>query len=92
MIYPIVSIRDRKTCFMTPTVDTNLSAAVRNFSHAVQNADTVLYSHAQDFSLYHIGDFDADTGILTPVFPVKFLCEAQDFVSDERRGGELRGS
>lgn len=89
MVYPVVSIRDRKTGFMTPTMDSNIPAAIRNFCHAVQHSrDSVLYTHSQDFSLYHIADFDSDTGIVSPHIPIVFLYEAHDAVLESQRGDQ----
>lgn len=66
MIYGVYSIRDVKTGFMTPTIEVNDEAAVRNFSHAVVNSDSILFSFATDFALYRIGSFDSDSASLSP--------------------------
>lgn len=89
MVYGVYSIRDVKTTFMTPVVDVNDSAAVRNFFHTVQTAEGVLFSHAQDFTFYKIGEFDVDSGALTPVVPVVYLASASDAVA--ALGGKENG-
>lgn len=80
MIYNVYAIRDIKTGFMTPTFDVNDQTAIRNFSHAVVNSDTVLFSYAKDFSLYRLGTYDSDTGSLVPEPQPVFLYEAVDAV------------
>lgn len=65
MIYGIYSIRDVKTGFMTPTIEQSDEAAARNFQHAIWNTDGILHSFAADFSLYHLGTFDASTGSIS---------------------------
>uniref|UniRef100_A0AAU8AXJ1 Nonstructural protein n=1 Tax=Dulem virus 121 TaxID=3145598 RepID=A0AAU8AXJ1_9VIRU len=60
-------IRDQRTSFMTPTFDYNDASAVRNFEHAVQQKESLFFSHPEDYSLYKIGDYDMDTGVITPI-------------------------
>lgn len=67
MKFNAYSIRDSKTGFLQPTFEVNDQVAMRNFSHAVQNSDSILFTHARDFDLYKIGNFDSDTGRLMPV-------------------------
>ncbi|WGL31252.1 nonstructural protein [Dipodfec virus UOA04_Rod_843] len=78
MIYGVYSIFDAKTGFMTPTIEINDQAASRNFCHAVANSDGILYSFAQDFQLYRIGEFDSDTALITPVSPTKMVITGAD--------------
>uniref|UniRef100_A0AAU8B1E1 Nonstructural protein n=2 Tax=unclassified Microvirus TaxID=338099 RepID=A0AAU8B1E1_9VIRU len=77
MKYKMYSIRDVKTGFMTPALETNDAVAIRNFQHAVMNSDSVLFSHAKDFALYSVGSFDSETGTLEPHMPV-LIIEAVD--------------
>lgn len=67
MKFNCYSIRDSKTGFLSPAFEVNDQVAMRNFSHAVSNSDSVLFSHARDFDLYKIGTFDSDTGRLMPI-------------------------
>lgn len=69
MKFPIYSIRDVHTGFMSPTVDSNDAAATRNFAHAVGNSASLMNSHPKDYALYHIGEFDSETGELIPCMP-----------------------
>lgn len=82
MIYSVYAIRDVHTGFMTPTVDVNDQAAIRNFSHAVINSDTVLFSHAKDFALYRLASFDSDSGLFVPEALPQHLYEAADAIRD----------
>lgn len=82
MKFGLYSIRDVRTGFMTPVMESNDSVATRNFFHTVVNSDGILSSYAQDFSLYHIADFDADSGVLTPIAPIAFVADgAQAFLA-----------
>lgn len=76
MTYPVFSIRDVKTGFMAPTIDLNSEAAARNFLHAVAHSTDVMSSNPADFSLYHVADFDTDSGLFAPVAPPVFIVGA----------------
>lgn len=74
MIFGIYCVRDIKAGFQTPTAQVNDAVAVRGFASAVLNSDSVLFTHASDFALYKVADFDADTGRITPLdLPVELI-------------------
>lgn len=63
----VFCIRDVKSGFLQPTVEVNAGVAVRNFEHAVlRNEDSLFFSHPEDYSLFLIGTFDTDSGVITP--------------------------
>lgn len=66
MIYNVYCMRDDKTGFLSPTVDTNHLTAARNFENAIMQGQGVLFTHADDFRLYCIGEFDTESGQLIP--------------------------
>lgn len=78
MIFGVYSIRDVKSGFMTPTVEVNDAIALRNFAHAVQNTDSVLFTHFKDFALYKLGTFDSETGAIGSFELVQLVGEASD--------------
>lgn len=67
MKFGLYAIRDVHTGFMSPVPETNDNVAIRNFSHAVMNDKSVMNSHPEHFSLYKIGEFESETGVITPV-------------------------
>lgn len=75
MIFGVYAMRDIKTGFMTPSLDPNDDAAVRNFYHAVSQSAGVLFTFPVDFSLYRIGSFDSDTGVLVPETPIRQIAD-----------------
>lgn len=88
MKFGMYAIKDAKTGFMTPTVDQNDSSAMRNFEHAVNQTDSLLNSHPNDFALYLLAEFDTDSGISIPVdnyrhFPV-LIVDASEVLRNER--------
>lgn len=85
MIYGLYSIRDVKTGFMTPVMEVNDAAATRNFHHSVQNSEGILFSFAQDFSLYRIADFDAETAVVTPLVPIVQVADGASAIAALRK-------
>ena len=74
MVFGIYCVRDVKAGFQTPTAQVNDAVAVRGFASAVLNSDSVLFTHASDFALYKLADFDADTGRITSLdLPVELI-------------------
>lgn len=63
----VYAVRDVKVGFQTPHVQANDAVAVRGFESAVMQSQSELFTHAADFSLFKIGEYDADTGRLTPL-------------------------
>lgn len=80
MIYPVYSIRDAATGFMTPSVDMNDASAKRNFEHAVMNSASLMNSHPGDYVLYRIGQFDTETGVLLREDLPVHICDASSVV------------
>lgn len=75
MKLPVYAIRDVRSTFTGLTVDTNDATAVRNFAHAVMQVGSIMNSHPQDFSLYRLGEFDTDTGVLIPLSPIQLVMD-----------------
>lgn len=79
MKYPIFSIRDIHTGFMSPTIDQNANAAIRNFEHACMQSASLMNSHPDHYSLYKIGEFETDTGVITPLM-AEHIADAVDIL------------
>lgn len=75
MKLPVYAIRDVRSTFTGLTVDTNDATASRNFAHAVMQVGSIMNSHPQDFSLYRLGEFDTDTGVLIPLSPIHLVMD-----------------
>lgn len=78
MKYPVFAIRDAVIGYLTPTVEQSDAAAIRNFAHAAMAPDSLMRSHANDFSLYRIGSYDTESGALFACAP-EFLACAADY-------------
>lgn len=73
MKYGIYSIRDSRTGFLPPMADQNDSSAMRNFSHACMQKDSLMFTHCEDYALCRIGEFDSETGSLSTQLPAVIL-------------------
>lgn len=74
MLYPVFSIRDKYTTFMSPTVDQSVESAKRGFAYAINNNPGVMNFAPADYDLYQIGTFDSESGELKPLKANKFIC------------------
>lgn len=78
MKFGVYCVRDVKAGFQTPATQINDAVAIRGFASAVVQSDSILFTHARDFALYKLADFDSDTGRITPLdLPVE-LMQASD--------------
>lgn len=86
MVFGIYCVRDIKSGFQTPTAQVNDAVAIRGFASAVLNSDSVLFTHASDFALYKVAEFDADTGRITPLdLPVELIQASAVLVTKEAK-------
>ncbi|WGL31259.1 nonstructural protein [Dipodfec virus UOA04_Rod_845] len=70
-------IRDSLVGFMTPVLEQNDAVAMRSFAMACDSfrSDKSLMSwKPSDYSLYHIADFDSETGLVSPITPPLLVC------------------
>lgn len=75
----IVAVRDVKAeVYAQPFCVVNSATAIRSFSDQVNNQDpkNMWNQHPQDFSLYQIGTYEDNTGLIEPITPPKLLIEA----------------
>lgn len=77
------SIRDDKAeSFQIPVVFPTKGVMTRALADAVnKTGSTDLYAtHPSDFSVYHVADFDSDSGVVTPLAPVVLVHKLSDLV------------
>lgn len=82
MTYNIYAIRDVHTGFLSPSVDMNDETAKRNFALMVNNNPGVIGFRPADFDLYHIGEFEADTGAINAINPIRMIVNGASAVGD----------
>lgn len=71
----VYAMRDRLTGFLQPTFDQNDPVAMRNFESAVLQVrpGNLLHTNPEDYSLYKIGVYDSETGVIEPMDPLQIL-------------------
>lgn len=69
MIFEMYSIKDNKTGYMQPTLEMSEETAVRKFAHLLADSTALISFASEDFDLYRIGEFNSDSGIVTPITP-----------------------
>lgn len=74
MKFGIYAVRDLKVGFQSFSIQPNDAAAVRGFESTVINSDSVLSTHAEDFSLFKLGEFDAESGRIAALdLPIQLI-------------------
>lgn len=67
MVNPICALRDEKVGFINVSVVHSTDVAVRSFVNACKQPNSDMQLSRKDFSLWHIADFDSDSGGIVPV-------------------------
>ena len=82
MIHQAFAVRD--TCvnaYHVPMFFSNSAGAVRALGDAVNRPkeDNMYYQHPEHYQLWHIGEFDDESGCFSPCVPV-FVVDCQSLV------------
>lgn len=68
--YFVVAVRDRAMdAFMQPFFAPALGLAIRSFGDEVNRPESPMFSHPDDYDLYHIGTYDDAIGAIEPCSP-----------------------
>ena len=73
---------DKAKTFNHPFFSPNEAIAVRVFSDASRDTDTIIGKHPSDFRLYRIGEFDQTSGKITSEEVPEFCCNAVDTLEE----------
>ena len=78
----VVAVRDLKaSAFLHPHFQVSKGVAIRSFSDAVHDKQSMISQHPQDYQLYLLGELDEASGHLTALELPELLCSAIDFVT-----------
>lgn len=81
MIIRCYSVYDRKAqVFHAPYYAPTDGAAVRTFSDAVADPNSMLGRHPNDYVLYFVGTFDDSRALMEPKSPVDHVIDASSLV------------
>lgn len=76
----ITAVKDLKAdLFLTPSFQRSIADAIRSWEVVANEGDSLVSRFPQDFVLYHLGDFDAETGRITLSENPTSLGSAYDF-------------
>lgn len=80
----LVSVRDVKAgfydgCFLVRS----RAEAVRGFVDEVNNPQSMLGRHPEDYTLFVVGEFDEETGVITPTPSPEALGVGSNFIRTE---------
>lgn len=75
----VYAVRDVKSTFMSPVLGSNDAQAMRAFRAGMRSVPEFDVAPA-DFELYRIGEFDSDSGLLTPSVPPVWICSGENEV------------
>lgn len=89
VVLKIYSVYDSATmAYLQPFYCRSHGEAIRSFTDAANTAEHNFHKHADDYILFHLGDFNDATGELIPLAERKSLGLASEYVS--WKGTELR--
>ncbi len=81
----IFSIYDEKgKIYMAPYFLSHTGQGIRTFSDIVQDKQTSINKHPEDYSLYHIGEFCNVSGKVQSTSEPQFIVKATDFDKQEK--------
>lgn len=70
----IVSVRDKKAeAFSAPVCVPTKGIAIRGFGDAVTSGQGDIANHPEDFALFHIGNWDPQSGKIVVISPVEIV-------------------
>ncbi len=64
--------------YLKPFWGENAASAIRSFGDVCKDPEHPFSQHPEDYALYHIGTFDGETGMVTPMEPRR-LATASSF-------------
>lgn len=80
MKFKIFSVFDSKAeNFNTPVFMPTEGQALRSFDDMVKNKESEISKHPEDYTLFVLGEFDSDIGLVTPLNTPKSLGLATEF-------------
>ena len=79
-VYAVFDIKSN--LFSSPHHLQSNGVAIRSFSQACEDQQTEFNKFPEDYSLYHLGSFDIESGLLDPETP-KQIANASEFVTKQ---------
>jgi hypothetical protein len=84
----ILSVLDTKTeHFLNPISVKTIGEAERGFGDEVNNPQSMMNKHPEDYGLYLLGEFDSLTGLIKPESQPKHIANAINLKKAPTAGG-----
>lgn len=80
----LYSYRDALVGFGPILVESNERTAIRGFSYAVNNAQGIMNFSPKDYDLFYIGEFDTDTGVISPAPVCQLVVNGSSVFTEEK--------
>jgi hypothetical protein len=78
----IFSVFDRKAkAFIPPFFLPNRNMALRVFTDSVNDPEHQFHAHPEDYSLFHLGDFDQESGLIDSFSSIDLVANAMNVVN-----------
>lgn len=76
----IFSIYDEKAqAYNTPFFQSHVGQAIRGFQDLCKDSQSTLFGHPEDFSLYHVGEFDDNDAKIISFPEPRLVSRATEF-------------
>lgn len=93
MISIVLSIHDSKAdAFLPPFFATNEAVALRMFEAATHDSSTDFCRYAADYTLFQIGTFNDQTGLVSHLDPIKSIINGQVLKANQNTNKEVKSS
>lgn len=84
MKHQIFSIYDEKAqAYLPPFFLHNIGMATRSFQDCINDDKHQFAQNPHDYTLFHIGEFQDDKGLITPFTSVKSLGNGVEFINQD---------
>lgn len=88
MILRIFTVYDAAVnAFMTPFFARSKGEAIRSFTQAVNDEKSQFNANPSDYGLWYLGDFDDDSGSVTPPNAPEKVIQAIEVLGDKKLPG-----
>ena len=82
MVKQVYSFHDSKVCvYHPPMVLLNDAEARRLCADVVNDVQTPMSRHPQDFRLVRVAEYDDNSGVLKPLSVPEFIADLSEFIS-----------
>jgi len=84
MLLKAYAIYDRKgLIYNAPFFAPAVGHATRSFADLANDTNTMVGRHPADFTLYYVGAYDDQSGLLIPVTALEHIVDAQTLVKEQ---------